>query len=63
MSSERMDPENATDVVEELDSKQRRGVLAETEPGLTAAVAQLLRYRAETAGRLMMPSIIAVSAQ
>jgi magnesium transporter len=59
---EEMDPDDAADVVEELRPQEAEAILTEMEPVEAEDVRQLMAYPPESAGGLMTPEFVALSA-
>ncbi|HSM12982.1 MAG TPA: magnesium transporter [Thermoanaerobaculia bacterium] len=53
----RLSPDDAVDLLGELDEERRASVLAAVDPALASKLTNLLRYGPETAGGLMNPDV------
>jgi CBS domain-containing protein len=58
----RMEPDNAADLITEIDQERRLAILGLLPGEQQAKVRQLLSYNADTAGGLMNPDFVSVSA-
>lgn len=58
----RMEPDNAADLLTEIDQERRRPILERLAPEQQVKVRHLLSYNADTAGGLMNPDFVSVSA-
>jgi CBS domain-containing protein len=58
----RMEPDNAADLITEIDQERRLSILGLLPAEQQAKVRQLLSYNADTAGGLMNPDFVSVSA-
>jgi Mg/Co/Ni transporter MgtE len=58
----RMEPDNAADLITEIDQERRLSILGLLPGEQQAKVRQLLSYNADTAGGLMNPDFVSVSA-
>jgi CBS domain-containing protein len=58
----RMEPDNAADLITEIDQERRLSILELLPSEQQAKVRQLLSYNADTAGGLMNPDFVSVSA-
>jgi magnesium transporter len=56
-----MEPDDATDVVDELDEAEARGILAEMRAEEADEIRELLAYPSHTAGGRMTPEFISIS--
>ena len=59
---EDMDPDDATDVVEQLPEDEAREILVRMRPEEASELRELSRYSPETAGGIMTPAFVAVTA-
>ncbi|MDE3064864.1 MAG: magnesium transporter, partial [Acidobacteriota bacterium] len=58
----RMEPDNAADLINEIDQERRRPILESLPTDFQAKVRNLLSYNADTAGGLMSPDFLTVPA-
>jgi CBS domain-containing protein len=58
----RMEPDNAADLINEVDQERRLPILEQLPEAQQVKVRQLLAYNADTAGGLMNPDFVAVAA-
>ncbi|HVB19381.1 MAG TPA: CBS domain-containing protein [Acidimicrobiales bacterium] len=58
----RMEPDNAADLLTEIDQERRRPILERLAPEQQVKVRHLLSYNADTAGGLMNPDFVSVTA-
>ena len=59
---EDMDPDDATDVVEQMPEDEAREILVRMRPEEASELRELSRYSPETAGGIMTPAFVAVTA-
>ncbi|MDE2282872.1 MAG: magnesium transporter [Actinomycetales bacterium] len=58
----RMEPDNAADLINEIDQERRLSILENLPAGQQAKVRNLLAYNADTAGGMMNPDFVSVPA-
>ncbi len=58
----RMEPDNAADLISEIDQERRLSILENLPAGQQAKVRNLLAYNADTAGGMMNPDFVSVPA-